>query len=343
MASSPTITGQPYIQPRAAWDVLLDGTSLTADYAPRLISLRLSERRGEEADELEITVHDHDGKFTPPPQGAVLTVRLGWLRGTGVVPGLVEKGSFTVDEVNWEGPPDRVCIRARSADFKQSFRTRRNKVWKDATIGTIVSEIAKLHGLTVRCHPYLAGQTVSAAEQGNKSDMQFLRDLARRYDASATVKAGALIFGPIGASTTATGAILPTATIKRSQCSRYSWKRCARDKAQDGAEAQWHDHKAGKRKTHSTGGTNRKRLKRVYSSEADAKAACKSEHQRLQRASASLDLNLAFGDPRLSTGMKVSVSNFKPHVDAGKWLIASADHQMDARGLTSSLTLEVAI
>lgn len=342
MTTAPALAGQPYIEPRAAWDVTLDGVSLTKDYAPHLISLRLSERRGEEADELEIVVKDNDGQFAPPPQGSVLRVSLGWLRGSGVKPGLVDKGSFTVDEVSWDGPPDRVSIRARSADFKDSFRTRTNKVWKETTLGAIVRAIAASHGLNARAHPDLSGTSVKAEEQGNKSDMQFLRDLGRRYDASATVKGGALIFAPIGAATTATGAVLPTATISRGQCSRYSWKRCAREKAQDGAEAQWHDHKSGKRKTSITGGTNRKRLKRVYASEADAKTASESEHRRLKRASANLDLDLALGNPALSPGMRVTTSDFRPHVDATTWLVASADHEMDGRGLSTRIALEVA-
>lgn len=342
MPSAPVIAGQPYVEPRAAWDVTLDGKSLTATFAPRLISLRLSERRGEEADELEIVVNDHDGLFAPPPQGSILRVSLGWLRGTGVTPGLVDKGSFIVDELSWEGPPDRVCVRARSADFKDTFRTRTNQVWKDTTLGAIVSGIAGRQDLTARCHPDLASQAVTAAEQGNKSDMQFLRDLARRFDASSTVKAGSLIFAPIGATTTATGAVLPAGRINRSDCSRYSWKRCARDKGQDGAEAQYHDVKAGKRETVSAGGTNKKRLKRVYASKGDANAASKSEHRRLQRASASLDLDLSLGNPLLMPGMHVIVSDFKPHVDAAQWLIASTDHQMDARGLFTRVQLEIA-
>lgn len=342
MASIPVLAGQPYVEPRAAWDVTLDGQSLTAKIAPRLVSVRLSERRGEEADELEIVVHDTDGLFDPPPQGSVLRLSLGWLRGTGVTPGLVDKGSFIVDELTCEGPPDRVCIRARSADFKESFRKRTNKVWKDTTLGVIVGEVAGAHKLTARCHPDLAGQAITAAEQGNKSDMQFLRDLARRYDATATVKGGALLFAPIGATTTATGASIPTATIRRQDCSRYSWKRAAREKAQDGAEAQWHDKAEGKRKTVSTGGSNRKRLKKVYASEQDARAAGKAEHQRLKRASASLELDLALGDASLAPGVTVFVAGFRPHIAASRWLVAACEHQMDARGLSCQLTAEVA-
>lgn len=331
-----------YIEPRAAWKVTLAGEDLTVKMSPRLISLRLSERRGEEADELEIVLHDTDGSVAPPPEGAVLAVALGWDRGTGVTPGLIDKGTFTVDEVSWDGPPDKVTIRARSADLKADFRTRKNKVWKDTTLGAVLDEIAGNHGLAARCHPDLSARAITAAEQGNKSDMQFLRDLGRRYDATATVKGGALIFSPIGAATTATGAVLPGAVIPRTDCSSASWKRAAREKAQDGAEAQYHDPDAAERKTVKKGGSNPRRLKRVYASEGDASAAATSETGRLKRAAASLDLTLALGNPALSPGMKITATGFKREIDAVTWLIASADHSMGAGGLKTSLQLEVA-
>jgi hypothetical protein len=50
---------------RAAWRVTLDGADLTATLAPRLISLRLTEKSGEEADALEIVVQDTDAQFLP--------------------------------------------------------------------------------------------------------------------------------------------------------------------------------------------------------------------------------------------------------------------------------------
>ena len=199
------MSGQAYVEPKAAWSVSLEGKDLTATMAPRLISLTLSERRNESADELEVILHDHDGKLALPPLGAVLTVALGWERGTGVTIGLAEKGSFKVDEMTWDGPPDKVTIRARSADMAGTFRKRKSRTWHGKTIGAIVRQIAADNGLTPRCHADLAGVVVTSAEQPNKSDMQFLRDLGRRYDAVATIKNKSLIFSPINATTTATG------------------------------------------------------------------------------------------------------------------------------------------
>lgn len=341
MASVPA-ESSPYVQPRAAWRVTLDGEDLTAAYAPRLIALRLSEKLGEEADQLEIVVHDTDGAFAPPKQGAKLTVALGWDRGSPVSTGLVDKGSFTVDEVSWEGPPDKVTITARSADFKDSFRTRKTRIWHERTIGSIIGELAADNGLQPRCHPDLASTTVKIVEQHNKSDMQFLRDLGRHYDAIATVKAGCLIFAPRDATTTASGQPLPSAILSRDRCAEVSWRRASREKDQDGVEAQWHDQAGGKRKTDHHGGNRKKRLKRVYGNETEAKAAAQAEANRLKRASASLEVTLAWGNSLISPGMQIEATGFRPHIDQEKWRIASTEHSMDGAGFITRLTMEVA-
>jgi phage protein D len=342
MATSET-AGQAYVQAQAAWRVTLDGKDLTDRFAPRLLSLRLSEKRGEEADELQIEVHDADGRLVLPPEGAVLQVALGWQRGTEVTAGLVPKGSFKVDEIEWSGPADRVSITARAADFADSFRTRKTKVWKDTTLGAIVAEIAGANGIAPACHPDLASKAVTTAEQHNKSDMAFLKDLGRRYDAIAAVKGGKLVFAPVDADTTASGAEIPSLLIVRQRCTNWSFKRAAREKDQDGAEGQWHDQDTAERKTAKAGGHKRRRLKRVYASEGDATAAAESENKRLARAKASFSFTLALGNALVAAGAKATTTGFKTEVDAFAWRIASVEHTMDGRGgFTTSAELEVA-
>ena len=332
-----------YIQPRAAWKVTLDGQDLTQRFAPRLIGLRLTEQRGEEGDQLEIEVSDSDGKLDLPPEGARLTVQLGWDRGTGVAVGLVNKGSFLVDEVGWQGPPDVVTIRARSADFADTFRKRRTRTWKDKTLGAMLQEVAGAHGLTAKVHGDLAGKQVTAAEQHNKSDMEFLRDLGRRYDAIATVKDGKLLFAPIDADTTASGQQLPSLTLTRSKGDRYRYERAARDGAEQGAEADWHDLAEAKRKRVTKGGGKRRKLKKVYASEADAGAAAQAETNRRKRAVATLELTLAYGEATVSPGVKVTAQGFKGEVDGHAGRVASAEHRMDGQGgFSTELRMELA-
>lgn len=343
MASLPPTAGQAFVQALAAWRVSLEGKDLTDRFAPRLLSLRLSEKRGEEADELSIEVHDHDGQLVLPPEGAVLEVALGWRRGSEVTAGLVAKGRFRVDEIEWGGPPDIVRISARSADFAASFRTRKTKIWKDTTLGAIVAAIAADNSLAAACHGDLAGKAVTAAEQHNKSDMAFLRDLGRRYDAIATVKGGSLVFAPIDADTTASGAALPELLIVRERCSRWSFRRAARERDEDGAEAQYHDQDKAERKKASAGGSNRRRLKRVYASEGDATSAAQSEAKRLKRAEAAFEFTLALGNALVAPGSKAMLHGFKQEVDAFTWRIASVEHTMDGRGgFSTRAELEVA-
>lgn len=339
MASMPD---QAFSQPRAAWSVSIDGQDLTAKFNPLLVSLSLTEQRAEACDELEITLDDSRGEIVLPPEGARIQVALGWERGTGVRAGMVNKGWFLVDEIAWDGPADKITLRARSADMAKSFRNRKSRTWNGKTIGQIVDQVAADNGLAAACHPDFAATVVTSIEQANKSDMQLLRDLGRRYDAIATVKDGNLIFAPIGADTTVGGSPIPSIELTRSKGDRYSYRRASREKAQDGAEATWHDQDAAKQKTATHGGSNRKRLKRVYASQADADAAAKSETNRLARAAASFEMTLAYGDPAITAGMKATLAGFKSEIDGHKWRIARVVHEMDGNGLRSRLEMETA-
>lgn len=328
----------------AAIKVTLDGRDLTDKIAPRLVSLSLSEKRENAADELSIVLHDHDGRLEIPPEGAELDVSLGWARGVGVTIGLVNKGKFKVDEVTWGGPPDLLTITARSADFTDSFRVRREKKWKATTLGAVLKAIAGNNGLSSSVDASLASKPVKVLAQDQRSDAAMLRFLGRRFDAVATVKGKTLIFAPIGKGKTASGKALPTLSIARQSGDRYSWQRAAREEY-GGVEARWHDKDEGKRKTVKAGAGKGKpkRLKRVYHTEADAQAAADAEAKRNPRTGASLELDLAFGDAAIYPEQKGSVSGFKPSIDATDWLVSEVTHNLDGQGgFRTKLKLEKA-
>lgn len=62
----------------------------------------------------------------------MLNVQLRWKQGGDVTPGLVDKGSFKVDEVAHSEAPDVVTIRARSVDFTSDLKTRRKELARHA-------------------------------------------------------------------------------------------------------------------------------------------------------------------------------------------------------------------
>jgi len=322
--------------------VALDGTDLTDRIRPRLIMLRLSERRGGDADQLEITLDDSDGRLAMPREGATLSVQLGWSAGSGVTVGLVDKGKFTVDEVEHSGPPDQITIRARAADFTSAIATRREKSWHDTTLGAIVREIADRNRLTPRCAAALAPIVIKAMAQTRESDIALLRRLGREHDAVATVKAGALILSPTGAATTATGATIPAITIRRSDGDRHIFRIRKREEA-GSVSADWHDRKDAKKKTVTvgTGAGEVKRLARTYPTEEAARRAATAEQGRAAREPRSMDLGLALGRLEIYPDRPVTLTGFKTEIDAVKWLVADVTHELlPDRGFTTALTLE---
>lgn len=323
-----------------------EALDITAKVRPRLLSLTLTEKRGGEADQLDILIDDSDGGMDLPAKGAALQLKLGWRAGSIVPVGLVDKGRFLVDEVEWSGAPDQIRITARSADLTNSFRVRRERSFRDTTLGKIAQDVAKAHGWTSRIDPALAAIAVRILGQSHQSDMALLRRLGREHDAVATVKNRTLILSPIGKGATATGRAFPAIAITRRDGSGFMYREVDRS-AGTGVEARWHDQESGDRKTVKVGGGDGKgtahRLRRVYHTEAEARAAAKAAKNRNTRAEGEFEIALGYGRPDYQPEQPVKLGGFKRQVDARRWIIAELSHSLDGSGgLMTKLKLETA-
>ncbi|KAB0529376.1 phage late control D family protein [Xanthomonas cissicola] len=322
--------------PTPQWRVLLDGTDLTERIAPRLRDLTLTECRGSDADQLDLSIHDHDGKMALPKRGVRLAVALGW-KATG----LVDKGTFIVDEVEYSGAPDIITVRARSADLTADMRTRRERSWHNTTLGAVLNTLAGEHGLTPRVAEVLTRTKLPHLDQANESDMNLLTRLGQRFDAVATVKGGALVFAPIGAGTTATGKPLPTVTLTRRDGDQHRYSVADRD-AYTGVRAYWVDKGKARRQSVLVGtADNAKRLQESYADEATARQHAHAELERAKRGIAKFDYTLAIGRADLFPEHIVTVSGFKPEIDGQRWLIAKTTHAIDGTsGFTTRIELD---
>ena len=323
------------------WRVTLDGADITSRMRPRLVSLTLSEKRGDEADQLDIVLSDADGRLAIPKEGAVLRLQLGWLQGDDVQVGLIDKGSFKVDDVSHSGPPDEITIRARAADFTSEIRNRSSRSWKNTTLGAVLGDLAARNGLTARISPALALIALPTISQSRESDIAFLRRLGREYDAVATIKDKHLVFAPKGAGQTSTGQAMPTLSITRSSGDRHTWARQKRD-GQEGVTATWHDKKAAKKKPVTVGKADgAKKLRRVYPDEASARRAAAVERDRLKRAPTSFDIKLALGRADLIPEARATVRGFKGEIDGATWLVFEVTHRVDkAGGFVTDIKME---
>lgn len=323
-----------YIQPD--YELTINGVNITPKLGKRLIDLQLTESRGEEADQLSITLDDADGRMAIPPKGAKIEVRLGW------VGQLVDKGSYVVDETEHSGTPDRISIRARSAEMAKSLRERSSRSYHGTTVGAVVEQIASANGLPVKIAPELAAKPVQHMDQTNESDLHFLTRLARQHDAVATVKKGTLVFLRTNSRTTASGQALGAVHITRQSGDQHRWHTADRT-SYTAVRAYWHDGKSARRKGVVAGSKSKgstKTLKDTYASEADALDAAKAEMQRVDRGAATLSLTLALGRPQLMPQSPVTVDGFKPEIDGEGWLVKSVEHSIADGGYTTQIECE---
>lgn len=322
--------------PPAIYRLSVDGTDIAQLISPRLISLNLTDNRGIEADTLDISLTDHDGLLSIPPKGAVLHLWLGWADT-----GLVDKGTYTVDETEHSGAPDVLNIRARSADLRKGLKTKRETSWANTTLGEVLQTIAGRNQLTARISAALAALPILQLDQANESDANILTRLGEEFDAVATVKAGCLLCIPAGKSQTPGGLSLPHVTLTRADGDGHRYLQADRD-SYDGVRAYFYDiNSAKKQEAIAGGGENLKDLRHSYSDRESALRAARAEWNRLQRGTATLSYTLARGRPDLIPELTYTLVGVKAEIDAIIWHGGNVQHSLTAdAGYITSLELE---
>lgn len=359
--------------PSPQYKVIIDGTDITNKIKPRLMNLTLTDNRGFDADQVELQLDDSDGLLTMPRRGATMRVWLGW-KGSP----LIDKGSFTVDELEHAGAPDTLTITGRSVDFRESLNVKKERSFHGKKLSEIIDTIAKNNGLFSVLSSSLKDEVIDHIDQTNESDAAFLVRLAKQFDTIPTVKDGRLLFVRAGLALTATGKAMPPVVINRRSGDQHRFSIADRD-AYTGVVAYWHDKKEAekktvklkrrKRKKKATAETstttttdtttpaaevkenelligsdeNVKHLRYIYANQKNAERAAKSAWQRLQRGVAEFSITLAIGRPELITELPITVKGFKPQIDEGSWLSTKVIHNINDNGYTSQMELEVKI
>lgn len=321
--------------PRPICRLEVDGRDITAAIEKRLMSIELTDNRGLTADQLDVTLSDHDGRLAIPPKGATLRLWLGWSDT-----GLVDKGTYTVDETEHSGAPDQLNIRARSVDLNAGLKAKRERSWHDETIETVVQAIAGAYGLGPLVSAALSAIQVVHLDQANESDANLLSRLGQEHDAIATVKAGKLLFMPIGNGTSASGLALPHITLTRRDGDQHRFLQANRD-SYTGVRAFYYDvNSAEKKEALSGGGDNIKDLRHSYTDQKSALVAARAEWNKLQRGSATLSYSLARGRPELTPELTYSLIGIKQEIADVIWLGSNVKHSFTSDSFTTSLELE---
>ena len=370
-----TDTGGNHLTPVAKLSI--NGKPFNTDALSRIISISLTDKSGFEADELTVSLSDHDGKLALPPKSAEITIALGYIET-----GIVDKGSYKITEVSWSGAPDTLHITAQSADTSDRFSEAKEKSWHKTSLKEIIESIAAANGYTPIIGKAYQDEKIDHIDQSNESDAAFLSRLAERYDAIATVKHGRLLFVSSGEATTASGQPLPTIRITRNSGDQYTF-RYSNTESYNAVRAYYIDKQTGKKhevviteenydpvkktvtttkqyktkrkdgKTHKTttkevteikqvdtAGKKIKTLRHTYQSPKTAATGARAAYKKLKRGAMEFDISLAVGRPDVAPESPVTLQGFKPEIDAEKWVGKETVHTLDGNGLTTAVKLQ---
>ncbi|WP_110709228.1 contractile injection system protein, VgrG/Pvc8 family [Salinicola sp. CR57] len=321
---------------RPGYRITLNGQDITPRINGRLINLRITSQRGGEADQLDLSLTDHDGRLALPPHGAPLSVAIGWQDE-----GLVDRGVFIVDEVEHSGSPDRVTIRARAADMRNLLPGKRSQSWHGVTIADIIETIAKRHDLTPVIGDTLAGIRVGHIDQTDESDLNFITRLGQRFDAIAAVKSERMLFTLAGEALTASGLALPRVSLTRRDGDQHRYSRTDRD-SYTGVRAYWNDTAGSQRQAAIAGTADKlKDLRDTFANEGDALDAAKAELRRIQRGKATFELTLAHGRADLTPETPLTLTGWKADIDDADWLATDVEDSLDYSGYISRIRCEI--
>ncbi|WP_193617879.1 contractile injection system protein, VgrG/Pvc8 family [Neisseria mucosa] len=370
-----TDTGGNHLTPVAKLSI--NGKPFNTDALSRIISISLTDKSGFEADELTVSLSDHDGKLALPPKSAEITIALGYIET-----GIVDKGSYKITEVSWSGAPDTLHITAQSADTSDRFSEAKEKSWHKTSLKEIIESIAAANGYIPIIGKAYQDEKIDHIDQSNESDAAFLSRLAERYDAIATVKHGRLLFVSSGEATTASGQPLPTIRITRNSGDQYTF-RYSNTESYNAVRAYYIDKQTGKKhevvitednydpvkktvtttkqyktkrkdgKTHKTTtkevteikradttGKKIKTLRHTYQSPKTAATGARAAYKKLKRGAMEFDISLAVGRPDIAPESPVTLQGFKPEIDAEKWVGKETVHALDGNGLTTAVKLQ---
>lgn len=198
---------------RLAWiELAFDGLDISDKINEDLISFRYIDSEENEADDLQLTLHDRDGRWMnawlddaliaqlntdigmPKTKGMAVAAKIhcrNWAKPNEHL--TLDCGRFALDEISASGPPARITIKASALPDKNGIRsTERSQSWENYKLSGVGLEIARRSGLGFifdsAFDPFFARK-----EQNEQTDIAFLKRLCNEAGYSLKISHGRVI------------------------------------------------------------------------------------------------------------------------------------------------------
>jgi phage protein D len=305
--------------------VVYERQDITANVTPSLIELEYTDYMEGESDSVCLTLEDADRRWQNawyPKFGDTLAVEIGF---TGAP--LLPCGEFEIDEVELDGPPDTIRIKALAAGIRRSVRTRHGRAYENVTLGDIAKTIAQRNKLTLE--GTIEPIKIERLTQVFETDLTFLKRVAEVYGYRFAVRGRKLCFF----KRSELKAAAPTLVIRRQDVTRYRFQDKVRGVVTACATA-YHDPKS-KRVMSATVKDPEAAGNARSADELKINMRTENDSQARLQADAALDranedqtggsLSLP-GETRLMSGVNVKLEGFGA-MD-GKYTITRASHRI---------------
>jgi phage protein D len=338
---------------KPSFRLLVSGEDITADVTRRLVQIEWTDGVEEKSDVFTVTLHDNDNSLAVPKKGAKVELSAGYDNR------LQKVGSYTVDEAQVEGPPDRLTVRGSAAPFVdasgKSASSRVSFSWEETTLGDIATIIAERLGVLPEIDEGLAAIEILNEQQVNESDTNLLLRLVRRYGGFLKFTQGRMVIAEEGAGTGTGGAEL-TVNLTKSQCS--TWRVSSGGKAEglSKVKVKYHDYETGETKEVEAeveqpvsaasfsdvpwlaSEENTFTPPAPAANEVEAEAIAKTTAKRIARSTRQFEITLP-GRLDIIAGGKVNLVGFRDGVN-GRWLVKNVRHRIDSGGWSMTVSGE---
>jgi phage protein D len=321
--------------PQPQFKLVYGQKDVTTELSPFILSITYTDVLAGESDELEVNIEDRDQRWKNgwfPGKGDSLALSIGY-HGSP----LAAIGGFSIDEIEFNGTPDTVSIRALAAGVAAALRTINTTAYETKTLKTIAEEIAGKHGLVLIGAGSNTGKSYARITQNKETDLAFLNRLGAAEGVIFSIKNGALVWhdqAELDAAKVIT-------VINRSAMTSFTF-RAKTATTYKACQVSYHDPKTKSLKTYTDAaagvpsGDTLKIVERCESLEqatAKAKAALRDNNGKQVEGSI-----LLYGNEKLRAGCNIEVSGLG--LLDGVYQILKAVHSMErAGGYITSLEL----
>lgn len=340
---------------RTRIEIAFDGVDLTDTFTPYLLSVSYTDNEEDEADDLQIKLHDRDGIWmhewlttivnasSTATEGLTMhavIVRENW-NGDGS-DAVLDCGAFALDSIDRNIAPATITLKGTSMPYTSTLRqTLKTKSWEAYSLSGIANEMAQGAGMSCMYlstdDPYYA-----RVEQLQTSDIGFLSHLCHNAGISLKITNKIVVlFDQVAFEQTPA-----VFTIAHGSLGGYSSCKLsmgAADTAYASCKVQYTNQLGntytGVAVDDTASSSNTQQLvvsTQQVSSDAQAQALAEKMLRRYNKFACTAQITLP-GNPLLVAGVTVELSGFGAW--DGKYLVSQAKHTVDSGGYATALTL----